>query len=61
LIVPMGAFGSQHDTRPNPVAMPEYWGIAESLGFIALVLGAFGVMIRLGLLRSHLFQTLKKR
>jgi len=60
LILPMAAFGDQHRPAPKPVAMPEYWGIAESLVFIALVLGALGATIRLGLLRSHLFQGLKK-
>jgi hypothetical protein len=33
------------------VAVPEYWGISESLGFFALVLVAFGAMIGLRVLR----------
>jgi hypothetical protein len=45
----------KHPTNPNcavtSVAMPEHWGSIESIGFCALVLIVFFVMIRLKVLR----------
>jgi hypothetical protein len=43
----------KHPNNPNcpVVAMPEHWGSWESLGFCALVLIFFWVMIRLKFLR----------
>ena len=47
----------KHPTNPNcpvvVVAMPEHWGSWENLGFCALVLIVFGVMIRLRVLRLN--------
>lgn len=37
------------------IAVPEYWGVSESLGFFALVLVAFGAMIGLRVLRPVVF------
>lgn len=43
----------KHPDNPNcpVVPMPEHWGSWESLGFCALVLIIFWVMIRLKILR----------
>ena len=48
----------KHPDNPNchvtiPVAMPEHWGTLEALGFFALVLIVFWVMIRLNVLRLN--------
>lgn len=40
------------------VAVPEYWGVSESLRFFALVLAAFGAMIGLRVLRPVVLQPL---
>jgi hypothetical protein len=43
----------KHPGNPNcpVIAMPEHWGTLESLGFCALVLIVFWVMLRLKVLR----------
>jgi hypothetical protein len=43
----------KHPANPNcpVVAMPEHWGSWESLGFCALALIVFWVMVRLKVLR----------
>jgi hypothetical protein len=40
--------------RVEVVTMPEYWRPSESLGFFALVLVAFGLMVRFRVLRLNL-------
>ncbi len=46
---------SKHPDNPNcaVVAMPEHWGSWESLGFFALVIIVFWVMIRMRVLRAE--------
>jgi hypothetical protein len=39
----------------SQVSVPEYWGVSESLGFVALSLVAFSVMVRLRVLRQNRF------
>jgi hypothetical protein len=43
----------KHPNNPNcpVVAMPEHWGTLESLGFCALLLIVFWVIIRLNVLQ----------
>ena len=55
LLVPVLTFAKpdckEHPDNPNcVVTVPEHWGVLESLGFCALVLIAFWVMIRLKVL-----------
>jgi hypothetical protein len=38
------------------VAMPENWGLSDSLGFFALVVVIFGVLIRRRVLRPNKLQ-----
>ena len=41
----------RHPENPNCVVrVPEHWGVVESLSFYALVLIAFWLLIRLGVL-----------
>jgi|SRR5580704_7246559 hypothetical protein len=56
---------ARHPENPNcVVTVPEHWGVFESLGFYALVLIAFWVLIRLGALcrnvRESLYRPLTK-
>jgi len=45
---------------PPPVGTPEYWGVVDSIGFLAITLIAFGVMVRWGAMKSHLFQATER-
>ena len=42
---------SDKDPNPKPVKMPEFWGLSELLGFLALVVAISWAMVRLKLLR----------
>jgi hypothetical protein len=55
LVAPTTVFGSSHSFAALPavipVTMPEYWGASDSLGFFAVALGIFAVLVRLKVLR----------
>jgi membrane protein implicated in regulation of membrane protease activity len=38
-----------------PVAMPENWGLSDSIGFFALVIVLFAVLVRRRVLRPNKF------
>ena len=38
-----------------PIAVPENWGLTDSVGFFALVAVIFAVLVRRGLLRPNKF------
>jgi hypothetical protein len=40
----------------KPVAMPENWGLADNLGFFALVVVIFAVLVQRQVLRPKKFQ-----
>jgi hypothetical protein len=47
-------FVSAHTTAPLAVmTVPENWGLSDSLGFFALVVVLFAVLVRRGLLRTN--------
>jgi len=45
---------------PPPVGTPEYWSVMDSIGFLAITLIAFGVMVRWGAMKSHIFQATER-